>query len=247
MTQEKHICFLAQQKTKPNKSSNLTGDSAPFPDTVLAARHNNTLCLIIKEIALMEAATIELIQTIATDAIKILGPAIIAAFATYKATQSQFEIKLRELEKAHEFGAREHLFKYYQDRQVQLSKDYEKLNQSLGNTLGYATGYVAGAEEEQSEFLSMLAEYVEMYSKITPTEIDTTARDMEQNGLMETEDYRKLVAYVEPLRNLDKGKTLQALRKNIFAIVDAYHFLQHCNQTLLQKQMAKIFTKYIEA
>lgn len=195
----------------------------------------------------MDAATVELIQTVATDAIKILGPAIIAAFATYKATQAQFEIKLQELEKAHEFGAREHLFRYYKDRQIQLSKEYEQLNHSLGNTLGYATGYVTGAEEEQSEFLATLAEYVEMYSKITPTEIDTTARDMEQNGLKETDDYKKLVAYVEPLRHLDSGKTLQALRKNIFAITDAYHFLQHCNQLLLQKQMTKVFTKYTEA
>ena len=194
----------------------------------------------------MDASTVELIETITTDAIKILGPAIIAAFATYKATQAQFEIKLRELEKAHEFGAREHLFKYYKDRQTQLSKDYEQLNHFLDNTLGFATGYVVGAGEEQSEFLSTLAEHVERYSKITPTEIDTTARDMEQNGMKETDDYRRLVAYIEPLQNLDKDKTLQALRKNIFAIANAYHFLQHCNQLLLQKQMIKVFTKYIE-
>lgn len=195
----------------------------------------------------MDTATTEMIKTITSDAIKILGPAIIAALATYKATQRQFEVQLKELEQTHEFGAREHLFKYYKDRQVQLAKDYEQLNRSLGELIGFATGYSAvGQKEEDIEFLSTIMQFANMYARTTPVEIETTTHDMERNGLKDTEDYKKLLAYSKSLQNLNNEVTLHALRRNVFIIVEAYHFLQHCNQALLQKQMEKVFTKYTE-
>ena len=55
----------------------------------------------------MDATTIEAIKPIVTDSIKILGPAIIAAYATYKATMGQLNIKIKDLDKKHEFGVRE--------------------------------------------------------------------------------------------------------------------------------------------
>ena len=47
-----------------------------------------------------------------SDAIKILGPAGIAAYATYRASKIQIDIKLKELDKTHEFTARQSLFQY---------------------------------------------------------------------------------------------------------------------------------------
>jgi len=58
----------------------------------------------------MDAATIELIKLIATDAIKIIGPAVIAAVATYKTAKSQFENKLVEIKHSNELEARKSLF-----------------------------------------------------------------------------------------------------------------------------------------
>ena len=54
----------------------------------------------------MPSELLNLIQTVSTEAIKILGSAVIAAFATYRATAIQFESKLKELDKANEFHAR---------------------------------------------------------------------------------------------------------------------------------------------
>ncbi len=198
----------------------------------------------------MDANTIELIKTIATDSIKILGPAIIAVYATYKATMGQLKIKLKELDKKHEFGVREQLFNYYKDRLASLAKSYEILNDSLGKMIGMATGIVdTGIESVDKQFNELfltMFEFAEMESRKTLLEIETTAMYMEQEGLKDSKDYNKLKSYIEPLQNLEKEKTLQVLRRNTIIILEAFHALQRCHQILIGKQMEQVFKKYIE-
>jgi hypothetical protein len=194
----------------------------------------------------MEPATIELIKTIATDAIKIPGSASIAAWATYRASKAQFELKLKELESTHQFTAREHLFRYYKERQTQLAQDYAKLKKSLEGDLGFVAGFTESLGDENSGLVKIMAEYVEFYSTIAPAEIDVTMRDMEKNDLAKTSDYDKLKSYKDKISNLNTQKTFRTLQKNVFVILEVYHFLQHCNQMLLQAQMERMFGKYLE-
>jgi hypothetical protein len=190
----------------------------------------------------MDPATIELIK----DAIKILGPATIAAWAIYKVAKSQFELRLKEIEKGHQFRAREHLFLYYKERQTQLAQDYAKLKNSLEEDLGFATGFTEVIGDEDSGLVKTMAESMEMYSAMAPTEIDITMRDMEKNDMVGTSDYDKLKSYKDKMNNLNREKTFRSLQKNIFIILEVYHFLQHCNQMLLQRQIEKMFHKYME-
>ena len=55
----------------------------------------------------MSLELLNLIQIVSLEAIKISGPAVIAAYATYRATAIQFESKLKELDKTNEFHARD--------------------------------------------------------------------------------------------------------------------------------------------
>lgn len=55
----------------------------------------------------MPSELLNLIQSVSLEAIKISGPAVIAAYATYRATAIQFESKLKELDKTNEFHARD--------------------------------------------------------------------------------------------------------------------------------------------
>lgn len=190
----------------------------------------------------MDPATIELIK----DAIKILGPATIAALATYKAAKSQFELRLREVERKQEFGARQHLFRYYNERQTQLAQEYAKLRGELEHTLGFVAGFTEGIGDEDSGLVKTMSEYMEMYSTMAPTEIDVTMRDMEKNDMAGTSDYDKVKSYKDKMNNLNTEKTFRSLQKNIFIILEVYHFLQHCNQMLLQKRIETMFGKYIE-
>jgi len=161
----------------------------------------------------MNVETAELIKAIMTDAIKILGPAAIAAYATYRASKAQFEIKLKEIDKNHAFEARKNLFQYYKDRQVQFADDFKKLNSSLGETLGFVTGYTEGSGEGNSTLINQMADLVELYFKMIPTEIELTLRDMEKNGLKDTEEYEKLMSYKLPTNNLPTNANIETLKR----------------------------------
>jgi len=190
----------------------------------------------------MEPATAELL----TDAIKILGPAAIASWATYRASKAQLELKLKQTKSTQEFGARQHLFRYYRERQEQLAKDYAKLRGSLEEGLGFATGLADTLGDKSGLLIQTMAECISTYSAITPSEIEVTARDMEKNGLAETPDYEKLKSYKGRISELKLDRNLESLRKSTFTIVEAYHFLQHCNSKLLQTQMEKLFGRYLQ-
>jgi hypothetical protein len=194
----------------------------------------------------MDTATIEAIKTVAIEAIKILGPAVIAAFATYKLSKIQFTSKLKELERRHEFNAREVLFNYYKNRQSKLSDDYTKLTGSLNQVLGQAAAFTELTEEQSDKFMKILSEDINLFSKITPTELKLIAKDMELNGFKESEEYSKLISFKDVMNNLEKGNSLDSLQRNINSIIEVYHMIIVCNDMLIQKQMDKLFKKYLE-
>jgi hypothetical protein len=133
---------------------------------------------------------------------------------------------------------------YYKERQAKLERDYQKLYESLANGLGYVTAMKSDPKQE-AEILLVMTDLLDMYSRSGHTEIQTTLRDMEQNGSKDSDDYKQLVAYADVLRNLDKRHEFQALQKSTKQILETYHFVQHCNVGLLQRQMDSVFTKYI--
>lgn len=189
-------------------------------------------------------------KDIAIEAIKILGTAAIAAFATYRAAKIQFDIKLKELQSTTEFGAREHMFKYYTDRQDKLNNSYEKLSESLGCSLGHASGFVMGAGEEganeSKEYLKMWSGFADFYAKTTPSEIDITARDMEKNGLKDTPEYERLIAYKDQISSLVQENTIESFRNCIYSVLEVLHCLQQCNQSILEKRIEEVFETYYQ-
>ena len=195
-----------------------------------------------EEGTLMDAATAGTIKSIATDAIKILGPAIVAGLLTYKATRSQYETRLKELDKAHEFAAREHWFKYHEDRQTRLAKASEQLNENLGRLLAYAED----DNEKSNGTTTVLGRFVETILETAPVEINTIAREMKESGLEVTEDYERLLSYAERLRRCDKSSTVEVLQSNLLLIMESYGCMTSCNYSVLHKQMEKTFSKYLE-
>ena len=119
------------------------------------------------------------------------------------------------------------------------------MTESLGHTVGFAAG--AGEEKDAAirKMLSTYTEMVLMHSKLTPSEIETTLRDMRQHNLEDSAEYKKLESYIEGIKNLKPGATFEVLRENVFEIVEVYHFMLLCNHMVLQRQMKKVFIKYI--
>ncbi len=186
----------------------------------------------------MDSATVELIKTIATDAIKILGPAILAAFATYKASKIQIELKLKELESKHEFSARVQLFKYYKDRERQLSQVFERVSQSLGEAVGYAKGL------EEEKVITFTTEVLQGCYKNAPADVETAIRDMEQAGLSDTQEYQKLKDFLSHCE-FEMNGSAEELWGNLMKITEIYSLLQHCNYLVLQNRFNDLFGKYV--
>ncbi|QYK12779.1 hypothetical protein K0I63_18980 [Shewanella rhizosphaerae] len=196
----------------------------------------------------MEPAVIKMIEVIAVDAIKILGPAVIAALATYKATKAQYDAKLQELTKGHEFKAREHLFDYYKERQGKLSKSHEELSNILGQVLGFSA---VTNDVTLGDCLHDLANtffgIARLYHGQAPFEISTTLRDFESKGIQEEPEYEKLNFYLHMVNSITPSNDRAEFEKVVFSLLEVYSFLERCNQVLLENEMKGLFNKYVES
>ncbi|MDZ7661397.1 hypothetical protein [Thiohalophilus sp.] len=194
----------------------------------------------------MDAEVVRLIETVSLDAIKILGPAIIAAFATYKATKIQYEIKLQEITKGHEFKAREHLFDYYKERQAKLSMSHEELNRALSQLLGMSA---ASSDYDEGDSTSKIVDSFSgisgLYTELAPFEIEATLKDFESKGLSEAIEYIKLQSYTDRLRDLQEPINYYSIKDNVFLLLEVYSFLERCNQILLETQIERLFSEYV--
>lgn len=174
------------------------------------------------------------------EAVKTLGPAAVAAFATYKATTAQYVHRLRELEHKHEFGAREHLFEYYKNRQEKSANAYAALSSTLGQFLGMATVISEDAEEIRS-----LSGLLDLYIRLAPFDIDVTLRDMQAKGVGAEEEIRKLSEYRDTVASMRPAAEQTNLSDPVFKILEVYGFLERCYQLLLERQLEGMFNKYM--
>lgn len=191
----------------------------------------------------MSPEIVALIIESITDIFKILGPAIIASWATYKAASVQINIKLKELDKVHSFNAREHLFNYYRERQDKLSKSYEEMQKSLGFFLGKAAA--AGMSSEDILHVQMINKLVELHSKIIPSGIESILKDMKKNKLENTDEFKNLQSSKEKLSTLKNAKTQNEAEDNMLKLLEITGYQQSCNEMIIQKNLDEVFIKYV--
>lgn len=84
----------------------------------------------------MDIQSVQIITNGIVEVAKIVGPALVTAVFGYKIGKSQYEGKLKELEKKHAYFASEKLFKYYQNRGKELDGSYKNISGSMGFLLG---------------------------------------------------------------------------------------------------------------
>ena len=194
----------------------------------------------------MSPDELAVVKDILLDAIKILGPAIITAIVGYKYGKLQVTLKLKEMDKAHEFGAREHLFNYYKERSKSLLERQGQLNASLNELMGIATGVTLAAKEMSSEFLQTMSETVRDLSSTDKMGLYITKKDMKKNKLHEIPEFNEIDLYAKEVENLSQDNTLSALRKNITTLLEINTHLYYCQQLMLEKTGGEIFKKYLD-
>lgn len=196
----------------------------------------------------MTPEVVNLIQTVALEAIKIIGPAVIAAYATYRATSTQWELKLREVERANEFRAREQIFAHLKERLVHLNDEAAKLHAGVGQTLGYASGSsTAEITLHDREFIETMGGMVASIGKLAPLEVSTLLSEMQVAKLADTEEFKTLSAHRSVHFTTSKPSTFDELRVMMFELLELNSILGICTRLLLQKQMDIVFSPYLQA
>ena len=194
----------------------------------------------------MDPVLAELLNSIGLEAIKVVGPAAIAAFAAYKAASLQFKATLAQLREANEFSARQYLFDYYKERQKRLSESHNELTTSLGQVLGVNAAVPEGdLDFSIQKMIDTFDAIAHLYLGAAPFEISLTVRDMKAKGLDDLEEYVELESTKHTLGGLELEADFDSKRNVVISLLGVYGQLERCNQLLLEKEMDSLFSKYV--
>ncbi|MFC7298496.1 hypothetical protein [Herminiimonas aquatilis] len=196
----------------------------------------------------MNIETINLIQTVSLEAIKILGPASIAAYVAYKAAAVQLNAKLLELDKGNQFKARESVFSHLKERLLHIDQQTEKLNAEIGHMIGYAAGYRAGdSSPDGQDFALLMGGLMHSVAKHAPLEITVLLNDMQMSGLTSSEEFKTLSERQKTLISFSQNPTYEEMKSHAFQLLETYNLLGGCTRLLIQKQMEKVYAPYLRA
>jgi hypothetical protein len=194
----------------------------------------------------MSAEVIALVQTVSMEAIKVLGPAIIAAYAAYRAAFVQFKLKLQELEQGHQFQARASLFAHLKDRLERIDQQVERLNADLAHMLGFATGYqVAQPLLGTSEVADLMAVTARSVERTAPLEIAALLSDMRVAGLASSDEFKALLARQQFKPTSADSSSFETLKVLVPELIETYNLLALCTRLLLRQQMELVFAPYL--
>lgn len=196
----------------------------------------------------MTPELLAVIQAVLLDAIKILGPAVIAAYAAYRAAFVQIELKLKELEKGHQFQARSALFTDLKDRLAHIERQTEKLNAELGHILGFAAGYRMGDNKDApNEVVELMLRAAESSAKAQPLETSVVLADMRAAGMASSHEYAALLARQAVQLPISGEPTYLRLKELIVEMLETSNLLGVCTRLLLRAEMDRVFAPYLAA
>ena len=194
----------------------------------------------------MTPELLAVIQAVLLDAIKILGPAVIAAYAAYRAAFIQIELKLKELERGHQFQARSAIFTDLKERLAHIDQQTEKLNAELGHILGFASGYRMGdTKDEPNEVIDLMLRAAEAAAKAQPLETSVVLADMRAASMASSQEYAALLARQAVQLPISGDQTYERLKVLVVEMLETSHLLGVCTRLLLRAEMNRVFAPYL--
>lgn len=176
-----------------------------------------------------------------SDALKILGPAIIAAYATYKVGRTQLDMKDKEIRAANEFKARERLFDYDLGILQGLDSSRDKTNDSLGQVMSLASTTLPDDPEFQ-----LVVRLVKTMSVHVPRDIRSTKAEMAAIGLEDSDAYSGLDEVGGRANWVSVEETKEGLTNRLFEMLEVGTHLSHCRQEIAREHMHLVLKPYVE-
>jgi hypothetical protein len=190
----------------------------------------------------MEPELYKLTLEVISDAIKILGPALITGFIAYKTGRAQHELHLKELDKSNEYKAREKLFDFHKSK-------LEENNTSmagLANELGQFAGMTAAQIEDDSYLDKFVRGHLSTYIENLPFQIAHIKKEMSNYPGEFSQEYERMVSFEKSVLNLKTPSNSDEVLNLIHELYKVYGFLGHCIRVITEVEASKIFEPYLK-
>jgi hypothetical protein len=185
------------------------------------------------------------LQPIVLDTVKILGPAVVAGYAAYKAASVQIELKLRELESQNTFKARELIFNHLREKLVHIEKEAQKHDNELGKILGMAAAeFEASPDSQPTEYIKILVSSLKVSLTTAPAEARSLLVQMRLAGLETTDECKQLISWDQRFREIEVSMSYDGLKSMILSLVETYQVMGACTRKLLEHQIERTLTPY---
>jgi hypothetical protein len=189
----------------------------------------------------MNADLIQAFQNIGIDAIKILGPAIIAAVVAYKVAKTQSDVGLKQTDKRNEFEARKAGFDLLIQRQEELNKNYKQASENLAFVMGARTG-LSDDDEDFSTFID--------FSNITLRTVQRTSKltkkHFQKQKLTDTEEFGAVESSCAAANGIQPATDFETLHSNSLALMPIYEEMNYALNAVVDREMDKILDPYID-
>ncbi len=178
---------------------------------------------------------------VVSEAIKILGPAIITAIVGYKVGQSQLLLKIEELNKNNEFKAREKIFDFHKER---LSKVDESIA-SLTEGLGQFAGMTLADMNDEMNFSLFINKYIVLHLNGLPFHLNHIKDELIKYPDEFNRELVRLDVYIRRSIDIRKPKNTGDAISIISELIEIYDFASNCISNLIEKEALKVFKPYI--
>ena len=189
----------------------------------------------------MSPELIQAIQNIGIEAIKILGPAIIAAVVAYKVAKTQTEAKLKEVDKRNEFDARKAVYDLLIQRKEKLSENIKGITENLAFLMGAASG-----ADEDSDFDTTLIEFSNTNLRTAQRMSQLTKEHFEKKQLRDKVEFGVVESCIEKVSAIQPATDFETLRENSLALLPIYEDLAYAHDSLIDWEMDEILAPFID-
>ncbi len=177
-----------------------------------------------------------------SDAIKILGPAIITAIVGYKVGQYQSLLKIEEINKANEFSAREKIFEFHKEKLIVCDKSVAELNSALYEFAGMSLA----DENDELKISSFVSRHLALHIEKLPFQINHIVDELEKYASKLPREKEKLEEYSKAVVSLQSPVSQEEIQQAIVDLISIYSFLSHCIRNIVELEALDIFKPYTE-
>ncbi|WP_020407413.1 hypothetical protein [Hahella ganghwensis] len=188
----------------------------------------------------MDPEIYKMTMEVLSDAVKILGPAIITAVVGYKAGIRQMELKIDEINKGNEFKARDRIFEFHKEKLATCDKSIGSLNSAL---LEYA-GMSLAVKGDELSLSSFVGRHLTLHIQGLPFQLEHINCELLAYKDRLPKECEKMKGYMQKCVELKTPLSSDEIQETIMELIEIYSFASHCIRMMIEFEALEIFSPY---